>query len=180
MKALFSLLALTALSACSTYAVPKYSASAETVAQLRRLQPAKVSLGQLTGERAAIRGIKCRGVGPVEPPEGLTFGEYVRGALKTELILADIYDEASPVRIDGTITALDFSSGYTDAKWTLGMTLSSTTGAAITTNTGYKFTGSFEGTDACNQTAQAGMGAVQSAISEATKSPRFRDLVIRK
>jgi len=103
-RTLLAPLAVLVFTGCSTYALPKYSASADTVAKLRTLRPAKVSVGPISGDKAAVRSITCRGVGPVQPPEGMSFGDYVRGAIRSELVLAELYDEASPVRIDGTIS----------------------------------------------------------------------------
>lgn len=164
------------LSGCSTFAVPKYSASPDSVATLRKLQPVKVNLGSFTGEKANAREITCRGVGPVQPPEGQTFGEYLRGALRAELVMADLYDDKSPLRIEGKIQQLDFSSGITDASWMITLTLSSTNGAQMTSATNYRFSGSFYGETACQQTAQAGMGAVQRLMETVVADPNFLKL----
>lgn len=175
-----ALAALACLAGCSTYSLPKYSASADTVAQLRKHAPAKVSVGAFTGQSAAVKSITCRGVGPVLPPDGESFGDYVRGALRAELMLADLYDEASPVRLEGALNGLDFSSGMTDAAWQMSMTLQSTTGGSVSATTDYKFKGSFVGETACNQTAQAGMGAVQALLRATVQDQRFSDLVKAK
>lgn len=177
MRTMLALAALVAVSGCSTYAIPKYSASADTVAQLRKLAPAKVSVGSFTGERAALTSITCRGVGPIKPPDGTTFGDYIRGALRAELLLADLYDEKSPVRIEGVVSALDFSSGWTDAAWNMSVDLRSSNGSGLTSSAAYPFSGNFVGDIACNQTAQAGMGAVQQLIERAVRNPSFADLV---
>jgi hypothetical protein len=176
-RTLLAPLAVLVFTGCSTYALPKYSASADTVAKLRTLRPAKVSVGPISGDKAAVRSITCRGVGPVQPPEGMSFGDYVRGAIRSELVLAELYDEASPVRIDGTISTLDFSSGMTDASWTMSLTLQSTTGAKVQSSIDYRFAGSFIGDTACNQTAQAGLGAVNRLVETAVNDPAFPKLV---
>lgn len=179
MRKMLTIAALAAVSGCSTYALPKYSASADTVAKLRTLAPAKVSVGSFTGEKAALTSITCRGVGPIKPPDGISYGEYLRGALRAELLLADLYDEKSPVRIDGSLSALDFSSGITDGAWQISMVLRSSNGSTLNTSTNYRFDGSFFGDAACNQTAQAGMGAVQSLIEATVRDPSFSQLVKR-
>jgi hypothetical protein len=165
------------LGGCSTYALPLYSPSGDTVMQLRKLPAAKVAVDAIAGEQANTRVISCRGFTPIQVPEGQSFGEYVRGALRAELQLAGLYDEASKLRLSGMLTQVDYSSGITDASWYLAMTVRSTNGASLVSSASYPFSGSFDGMVACNQTAQAGMGAVQRLVKSIVFSSRFRELL---
>lgn len=176
-KAVTAISLSAALGACSTYEIPRYSASSDTVARLRMLQPAKVSVGQITGIKAAETQITCRGVGPVKVPDGQTFGQYIGGGLKSELQMAGLYDAASPIVLSGTLDQFDFSSGISDAAWQLTLTVKSTNGKQVGAANSYRFTGSFMGDTACNQTAQAGFGAVQTTIEKVIADPGFRALI---
>ena len=166
-----------ALCACSTYEIPRYSASSDTVARLRALPPTKVSVGQITGTRASETQITCRGVGPIKAPDGQTFGQYIGGGLRSELQMAGLFDANSPIVLSGTLDQLDFSSGISDAAWQLTLTVKSTNGKQVGAANSYRFTGSFMGDTACNQTAQAGFGAVQTTIEKVVADPGFRALI---
>ena len=63
------------------------------------------------------------------------------------------------------------------SEWNLGLTVLSSNGKSITVIENYKFTSSFFGETACNQTAQALMPAVQNLIGKLTRSPQFINLL---
>lgn len=177
MKTLLCALACVAVAGCSTFAVPRYSANAETVSALRALQPAKVRVGAFTGSNGST-SINCRGASPIEIPDGDTFEGYVRKGLVSELIISDIYDPKASVELSGSLEKADFNSNT--GTWFLSLSLTSTTGAKLHVENDYKYSASFYGTVACNQTAQAALGATQDLIQKAVLDVRFKTLVSRQ
>jgi len=174
-RLLFAAGLLAALSGCSTYAIPNYSISADTVADLRTKVPGKVALGDFKSAEGITGDIMCRGVGPVKTPEGEPYAQYIRNALRSELIMAERYDEASPMLLTGNLDTFTFSSN--SGNWTVGLTVASSNGKSLRVEQQHDFTTSFFGETACNQTAQAGMGAVQKTIGAVVRDPAFPSLV---
>ncbi|CAB3717750.1 hypothetical protein LMG3458_03682 [Achromobacter deleyi] len=167
-----------AVSGCSTFAVPRYSADAETVSALRAVGEVKVKVGAFgngPGDQSRAGVITCRGFGPVKTPNAEPYSEYVRKALISELLMANIYAESAPVELTGTLDKLNFSSN--SGKWVSAMTLTSSNGSSLSVEDTYKFTTSFIGETACTQTALAGMGAVQELIKKAVRDPGFPKLL---
>lgn len=181
MKSLFrvaGIIAATALiQGCSTYAIPRYSSSAETLAALRKVGGSKVNVGKFTATTTKGGEITCRAVGPIKTPDGETFEDYVRKAVMSELIVADLYDERSDLTLTGVLERIDFDS--MNGAWDLGLTLQSTNGRSVKAAERYSFVSSAYGETGCNQTAQAAMGAVQNLITTAVRSPDFKTLVAK-
>ncbi|RQW17135.1 hypothetical protein EHS17_15805, partial [Rhodobacteraceae bacterium CH30] len=168
---------------CSTYAVPRYSVSADTVAALRSIGNVKVDVGAFVDAEPKSANdrpgeLMCRAVGPIKTPDGETYAEYVRKALISELIIADIYDDNGSIELTGKIAELDFDS--TGGTWSAGLDLESSNGQKLSVRETYKYQTSFYGETACNQTAQAGLGAIQEAIKSAVMHKDFRALVTAK
>jgi len=173
-------IALLVLAGCSTYAVPRYSVSADTVAALRAVGEVKVDVGAFADQNAPGANdrpgeMMCRGVGPIKTPDGETYAEYIRKALISELIIADIYAQGSPTSLTGTVSGLDFSS--TSGTWTVGLEIKSNNGRSVAVTNIYKYKSSFVGETACNQTAQAALGAIQDTIKRVVTHADFKALL---
>ncbi|TKR55348.1 hypothetical protein D7I39_11040 [Allopusillimonas ginsengisoli] len=180
MKKMMVILLTLGLAGCSTYAVPRYSVSTDTVAALRAVGDVQVEVGEFlsakpTGPNDRPGEIMCRGVGPIKTPDGESYAEYVRKALISELIIANIYSKEAPIELTGSITALDFES--MGGSWTVGLELRSSNGKSVAITNTYKYQSSFYGETACNQTAQAGLGAIQDAIRAAVTHKDFPALL---
>lgn len=165
---------------CSTYAVPRYTVSTDTVVALRAVGDVKVDVGEFSatkvpGPNDRPGEIMCRGVGPVKTPDGETYEEYIRKALISELIIADIYAKGAQIELTGKITKLDFES--MGGSWTVSMEIQSSNGKSVAITDTYKFQSSFYGETACNQTAQAGLGAIQDVIRALVTHKDFASLL---
>ena len=166
------------ITGCSTFAVPRYSADAETVSALRSMGEVKVNVGPFNngpGDQSKSGVLTCRAFGPVKTPNAEAYSEYVRKALISELVMANLYAEKAPVELTGTLDKLNFSSN--SGKWVSGLTLKSSNGNSLSVEDTYKFTTSFIGETACTQTALAGLGAVQELIKKAVRDPSFPKLL---
>ncbi|WP_336974488.1 hypothetical protein AB6N01_03340 [Alcaligenes nematophilus] len=180
MKTIAVLALSTVLVGCSTYAVPRYSISTDTVVALRAVGDVKASVGDFRNDSPTNKDsqpgeIMCRAVGPIKTPDGESYADYVRKALISELIIANIYEKESTLELTGRLTTLDFDS--MGGTWTVGMELSSSNGKSIAVNNTHKYTSSFYGETACNQTAQAGLGAIQDAIRALVTHADFKTLL---
>src|SRR5690554_690029 len=144
------------LAGCSTYAVPRYSVSTDTVVALREVGDVKVEVGEFLstkepGPNDRPGEIMCRGVGPIKTPDGESYSEYVRKAFISELIIANIYSKEAPIELTGKVTELDFDS--MGGSWTVGLQIHSSNGKSVEVANTYKYQSSFYGETACNQTA---------------------------
>lgn len=170
------ILASVMISGCSTYSANRYSISTDNVVALRSLNGKTVNIGSFTGTRDANRSeIMCRGVGPIKTPDSEAFPEYVRKALLDELRIANAHSSSAPVTLTGNLDSIDFSSN--SGSWNLALTVKSSNGKSLSLNESYKFTSSFYGETACNQTAQALMPAVQNLVGKLVRSPEFPSLL---
>jgi hypothetical protein len=174
MKTICGLLALAALAGCSTYAVPRYSISADNVEALKTSVGNGINVGAFT--QAPIPNedpnkIMCRAVGPIKTPDGEPFADFVRSGLVSELKIAGVYAPSAPVQISGRLDNIGFSS--VSGTWNLGLTLTSSNGHSMSVSEAYSYTSSYFAETACNQTAQALMPAVQDLIAKVVHSPEF-------
>lgn len=176
MKKLIVLSAIAILvSGCSTYSASRYSISTDNVVALRSLNGKTVNIGTFSASTPGQTEIMCRGVGPIKTPDGEPFADFVRKALLDELRIANAYSSSAPVMITGNLDAIDFSSN--SGNWNLALTVKSSNGKSMSVSESYKYTSSFYGETACNQTAQAFMPAVQNLVGKVVRSPEFMALV---
>lgn len=164
-------LSIVVLSGCSTYATNRYSISADNVVALKQYKDSEVSVGRFTATKPAQTSIMCRGVGPIKTPDGEAFEDFVRGALVSEMKIAEIYSENGKNTITGNLDEIDFNSN--SGVWSLSITVNSSNGKQLKISENYKYTTSFYGETACNQTAQALMPAVQNVITKLVQHKEF-------
>lgn len=172
---LVSLLAISLLTGCSSYAVSRYGASVTSVTALRQMGGAPVSVGNFSTTGESKKEITCRAVGPIKTPDERPFEEYVRKALIDELQLAGLYAESAPVTLTGNLDKMDFNS--TDGKWMMAMSVKSSNGRALTVTNDHAYDTSFIGEKACALTAQAFGPAVQTLIGKLVHHPDFPGLL---
>jgi hypothetical protein len=178
MKLLMALLATAALAGCSTYAVPRYSISADNVVALKAVVVNGISVGAFTQAPVANQSnneITCRGVGPIKTPDGEPFADFVKTALASELKIAGVYAPNAPIQLSGRLNSIDFSS--VSGAWNLALTVQSSNGRSLSVAENYSYKSSYYGETACNQTAQALMPAVQDLIAKVVGAPDFPSLL---
>jgi hypothetical protein len=169
--------ALVVLAGCSTYAVPRYSISADNVVALKSIGN-NVSVGAFTQTKVQNQKpdeLMCRAVGPIKTPDGQPFSEFIRGSLISELKIAGVYADAAPITLTGHLDSIDFST--VGGSWKIQLTLTSSNGKSMTQKEDYPYTSSYYGETACNQTAQALMPAVQDLLAKFVRSPDFSSLL---
>ena len=175
MKKLILLMSMAMLAGCSTYAIDRYSISADNVTALRALGDIKINVGEFTSTKPNLREVNCRAVGPIKTPDGDTFAHFIQEAFTDELQIAELYSTTAPVTITGNLDHIGLSS--MSGKWDLTLTVNSTNGQSVSVSDSYSYTTSFFGETACNQAAQSLMPAVQNVISKVITNPDFAGLV---
>jgi hypothetical protein len=176
-KLLLAVLAvIVPLTGCSTYAASRYAISADNVRTLRTFKGQSVNVGPFSAANPGQTEIMCRGVGPIKTPDGETFEHFVRKALVDELTIAEIYSSDAPIMTTGLLDAIDFSSGV-GATWNIALTVTSSNGQSLSVSEEYKYTSSYYGETACNQTAQALMPAIQNVVGKVVRHPNFPALL---
>jgi len=169
-----SLSCIALLPGCA-YSIGAYGSSVETVEAIKRQNLPPIALGKFSAPEPGITWVFCRGVGPLETPRKVSFESYVETALRSDFKLAGIYDPNSRIVLGGNLEKIDINSNFSDAVWTLMLTVS-TDKAAYPVTTEFRFPTSFSGTQACRQTAVAFIPAVQQLFREVVADPRFKSL----
>lgn len=163
------------LSGCA-YNVNPYSPSAENVKDLGKLNLEKFQFNGVASKDSNMSSITCRGAGPIEAPNGETYETYIIKALKSELELADLISNDSPLKLQAKLEHIDFDSGMSGGKWEI--TLMLTNGMEkLSVASEYPFESYFVADKACQSVAQAFRPAVQKAISETIANPQFKNLI---
>jgi len=178
MKTMFIIVAALSMSACSTYMPQRYSINADTNVALKTIDMGNINVGSFKG--AANFDNNCRAVGPIAPPDNMSFEAYIQKGLADELKVAGKFDEKTPkVTLSGTVEQLAFSStrGLTGGSWDIGVKVSSSNGKSTFISEHYEFNSGFIADTACKQTAEAYLPAVQNLIGKLVKSPEFKSLV---
>lgn len=177
-----ALLIVTSLiSACANVS-PRYGVSANNVEKLRELSASgstHFSVAQFSTFKPGLRSITCRGVAPVEPPDGQTYEAFIQEALTTELKLAGIYAPESPVKLEAKLDDIDFNSNIGAGQWTIGMTFSAKGIDPFRVNSTYRFSTNWIGDIACQQVATAFPAATQDLIAQIIAHPDFKALIKR-
>jgi len=162
---------------CATYSAVRYASMAETVATLRQYRATPVNVGAFTMKNSRGASIDCRGAGPVQTPDDEPIEEYVRKALVSELIMAEVYSQTAPVTLTGFLEEFDFSS--MKGRWKITLVVTSSNGRQVTVPEDYDYDFHFTGDVACRQTAHAMTPAVQNVIRTLVQHPGFPALLSR-
>lgn len=174
MTRIIAIASVALLSACSTYPAPDYGASIENVAYIERLgATGSVRVGEFSSAPGVPSSITCRAAGPITASTGVTYAEYVRGALHDELYLARVLDPDSDVEITGRLDAIDFVS-TSPARWEIAVTISAPGRPSISVDVEHAFNTSWSAEAGCRDAANALESAVERVISELTRHPDFR------
>ena len=163
------------IAGCSTYAVNRYSISADNIVALREYKGAVLSVGEFTSTKPELRSLPCRMVGPIETPDKTTFAEYIRQAFIDEFQIAEVLSDSSEVVLTANLDDISFSS--TGGKWKIALTISSSNSHTYTVPIEYDYSSSLYGETACNQTAQALLPAVQELIKATVAHEEFPALL---
>ncbi|MDE2128629.1 MAG: hypothetical protein KGJ74_03055 [Betaproteobacteria bacterium] len=162
------------LSSCAALTPPPYSISADTDVALKKMSVGNIDVGEFKAPENF--SAMCRAVGPIAPPDNMTFQGYIRKALADELKVAGKFDDHAPkVTLSGSVEQLKFSSS-TDlvrGAWDIGLRVNSSNGKSDFVSEHYEFESGFLGGPACQNTAAAYFPAVRALIGKLVESPQF-------
>ena len=180
-KIVISLIVLV-MSGCA-FGATRYAPSGENIPILQGLKakgalPVKVE--KFTSFEPGLTTIMCRGAGPVEAPDGTTYEEFLRGALISELELAELHDEESNNIITGHLERIDFGSAIGAGNWTIKMKLIAPERGEFFVQDRYSFSTNFLGDIACRQVAQALAPATRSFWKKVFAHPKFELFMMRR
>ena len=169
------------VSGCA-FGVTRYAPSGENIPILQGLKakgavPVKVE--NFTSFEPGLTTIMCRGAGPVEAPDGTTYEDFLRGALISELELAELHDAQSKNIITGHLERIDFGSAIGSGNWTIKMKLIAPERGDFSVQNRYSFSTNFLGDIACRQVAQALTPATRSFWKKVFAHPKFELFMIR-
>ncbi len=191
-KKIIAALVISVVGIPACYVSPRYGVSATNVEKLRELSTNssnRISVAQFSTFKTGLRSITCRGVVPIKPPGGQTFEAFIQEALTSELKLAGIYAPDSPVKLEGKLDNIDFTSNikagawimtFGPGEWIIDMTFSGKGIEPFKVNSIYRFPTAWDGDIACQLAAQALPAATQDLIAQVIVHPSFRRLLTRK
>ena len=177
-KILTSIALLVLMSGCSTTNSTPYKASTSNVIELQNKFKArnyKISLGNFYMINVEEE-LMCRMLGPVKVSPGKSLPTFIKEAFQEELFLAQVYDSAAPVIIEGRIEKLTFSS-VSPANWEISINVSSNKSPGYSVSVKYNYDTSFDAWNACKNVADAFTPAVQHLIHAIVTNPKFPQLV---
>ncbi|MFN6060232.1 MAG: hypothetical protein ACK422_07970 [Burkholderiales bacterium] len=94
--------------------------------------------------------------------------------------IAGSYAATNPrVTLGGKVKKLEFSSskGLTNGFWNIDLRLESSNGKTLDVNEYYEFNTGFAANEACRNTADAYLRAVQNLVGKTVLSPSFPELL---
>jgi hypothetical protein len=169
--------ALVVAGCATTNSIP-YKASTNNVIQIQntfKSNNSKVSLGDFVVGNGVDQELNCRLLGPVKVSPGKTLSTYIKEAFQEELFMAQAYDSAANVKIDGVIEKIAFSS-VSPANWEIVMRVNSNKSAGYTVAVKYEFDSSFDAFSACRNVADAFAPSVQELLKKVVTHPQFSQL----
>lgn len=159
------------------YVVNNYGASVGNVESLRAIGSVAVSVEDFTSYKPGLNSIGCRAAGPIETPNKESFENYIKNAFISELKLAGIYSDSSPIQVSAHLEKIDFNSNIGAGKWVFNLTAKGTDSSSMAVNSTYEFSTNWVADKACQQVAQAFSPAVQKLIGDMVRNPEFKKLV---
>jgi len=168
-------LVFTAVSGCS-YNTSKYGASFENIETLKNYSGAHVSVEQFTSAKPGQSEITCRVSRSVVTPNKESFESYIHNAFVSELKLAGIYSEQSPIILKGYFSKIDFNSNIGNGKWVFELNASSNKNKQLKITSKHEFSTNWVAGIACQQVAQEFSPAVQYLIRDLITNPKFKEL----
>jgi hypothetical protein len=157
------------------YPIYQYYSSVKNVQAIKNSGAKPVSVASFTSYEPDMSSILCRLSFPVIS-NGASFEYHIQRAFVNELTLADLYDPASPLVLQGKVEELDFNSNIGAGEWIISLYISSNKNSGYKVSTTYKFSTNFVAEIACQQVAQAFVPAVQQLILETVSDPKFKEL----
>ncbi len=174
-----SVLFVTLLATGCANKVHTYSTSTENTMKLRSVSKSglKSKVGDFTDSEREESKVMCRLATPIGTPEGKTFATYIRDSILSEMVVADLYDEASVSTITANLNDIYRSTVIGNAYWEFDMSLRSSNGNGFDIKSRYDYESSYTAASACSEMQRSFVPAVQKLNSEIFAHPDFNKLL---
>jgi len=175
---LASSLFLLTLSGCANK-VATYSVSTENILSLKGLSKDNngINLGEFTDSAKGESKVMCRLATPIGTPNGETFISYIKDALKKELLISEMYQEKSKIKINMNLDYLYGSTTVGNAYWEFKVTVNSSNSKSFKVNSKYDYESSFTAYSACSEMQKSFVPAVQKLIKKIIQHNEFKNLI---
>jgi len=172
---------------CGTSYVANRYVSYESVQDvLTEYEGMKIGVAEFTSDQSGSSGdfgeateyvaeLPCRQAGLVRAPGEMTYPEYIRESLITELQMAGLYDPESIIQLSGYLERIRFSS--TSGRWEITLRLSCGGRSTLGVVSSFEYVAGRSAQTACVNTANALMPAVQEMWLELVLNERFGGLI---
>ena len=172
--------------------VPELVAADDATGELRGLKPVPATAYRAANQAMRALGVtgvgvrafsppaffnsSCRVAGYLQAPDKLSHTQYIQKAFEEVLRAEGAYAQGpARVTIGGSVRALDFSS--TSGYWQIDLALDSSNGSKLEVSEHYEFYGGYGALQACMNTADAYVRAVQSLVNKVFRSSDFAALL---
>jgi hypothetical protein len=136
----------------------------------------KISLGTISASAQSVPVMRCRAAGYIRPPGGVTYVKYIEQALIDQFTLAPGYAANSPIRLEGHLDRIDFSS-INPGKWEIDMTFRADGITPFKIKSVHHFTASFNVDVACAQVTEALGDATRDLLARLVVHPSFQQFL---
>ena len=155
----------------------EYNVSADNVLKLRSIQNTKIGVANFTANTENETQVMCRLAETITTPKGETFETYIEEALKSELKMAEVYDENADIKISGNLIKVYGSSMLGNAYWEVEIQINSTNGKSIQVKTKREYPSSFLAMTACNNMATSFSPTIKQLVNEIITHKDFNSLL---
>lgn len=168
------------ISGCQVATVPSYQISSHNIIKLKKeLSDRTIALGNITLAKNVNTHMLCRLSGPIVLPANVSIQEYLKDAIQKEMLGSGVFDADADNRLHVNITKLDFISSM-PAYWIINARIFSTaypTGYNV--HVKHRFHTSWIADNACTNTADALVTAVQAFIGKIIDHDDFKLLTLK-
>ena len=163
------------ISGCQVATVPSYQISSHNIIKLKNeLSDRTIAIGNITLAKNVNTHMLCRLSGPIVLPANVNMQEYLKDAIQKEMLGSGVFHANADNRLHVHITKLDFLSSM-PAYWIINARISSTaypTGYNV--HVKHRFHTSWMADNACTNTADALVTAVQAFIGKVIDHDDFK------
>jgi hypothetical protein len=169
-------LAVTLHYGCTRYVVDRYPVSRPAPASLDVLPTRRAAVGPIAPVDSDQPGPMCRMSGHIVAPDGERFLELIRDAFIKELAAVERVSQDSTTVITGEVDQITLTTVMPMGRWTIGLTLRSSKGPALTVVQPYTFSVGSIGEDPCVLAAAAFVPALRELMRTILTHPQFDEL----
>ena len=166
------------LSGCANK-VAEYAVSSTNIIILKGMSKngKGISLGDFTDSNRKESMVMCGLTRPIGIANGETFISYIKKAFEKELLIGDMYDEKSNVKIGINLDDIYGSTILANAYWKFNVTVNSSNGKSFKVESKYDYESSYFSNSACSEMQRSFVPAVQKLLQDVIEDNEFKNLL---